>query len=328
MGHNLNEVNGKVSLMTKVKPWHGLGQIVEQAQTSEEAIKLAGLDYDVVKQPVFLQDGTQIPSKFATVRQDTNVPFGVVGRKYEILQNIEAFDFFDSIIGSKEAIFETAGAIGDGERVFITAKLPDYIKVGNGDQDLIEKYLFLTNTHDGSKPVTAAFTPIAIVCENTLNAALSNMSNQITLKHTKNVANKVKEAHKLMGIVNLLSKELNEVFNMMAKKPLVDKQLREIIVKTFASPANLNKLAEESEFSTKFTNVIDAVMQYALEDSTQQIDTRRGTVFGAYNAVTGYLHNVKNIDDRDSEDHLKSIISGTNALYTQKAFDLCLAEIK
>ena len=69
-------------------------------------------------------------------------------------------------------------------------------------------------------------------------------------------------------------------------------------------------------------------MQYALEDSTQQIGTRKGTVFGAYNAVTGYLHNVKNVEDRDQEDHLKSIISGTNAMYAQKAFDLCLAEIK
>jgi hypothetical protein len=87
-----------------------------------------------------------------------------------------------------------------GERIFITTKLPGYIKVG-GD-DLIEKYLFLTTSHDGFGSITAAFTPIRIVCNNTLNAALSNCSNSIKIRHTQNAKERLEQAHKVMGIAN------------------------------------------------------------------------------------------------------------------------------
>lgn len=99
-----------------------------------------------------------VPDYFATLRTDTSDVLGVVGKDYQIVQNNEAFSFFDSIVGGNGILYETAGALGKGERIFITAKLPDYIRVGK--EDLIEKYLFLTTSHDGSGSITAAFTPI------------------------------------------------------------------------------------------------------------------------------------------------------------------------
>ena len=111
-----------------------------------------------------MESRVDVPNFYATVRTDNDVVFGVVGKDYVIVQNTEAFSFFDAIVGGDGIQYETAGALGKGERIFITAKLPDYIKVGN--DDLIEKYLFLTTSHDGAGSIMAAFTPVRIVCNN------------------------------------------------------------------------------------------------------------------------------------------------------------------
>ena len=120
-------------------------------------------------------------------------------------------------------MYETAGALGSGEKIFITAKLPDYIKVGN--DDLIEKYIFLTTSHDGSGSITAAFTPIRIVCQNTLSMALNNCSNVFKIRHTESAQDRLKQAHKIMGISNKLSDELDDIFNTWAKVRITDKQI-------------------------------------------------------------------------------------------------------
>jgi phage/plasmid-like protein (TIGR03299 family) len=182
MAHNLfyNNDTDKVSFFSvKEKAWHGLGQIVEDYPTSAEAMRYAGLDYTVEKRPLFtnslandlaeLDNGEfpklDVPNFFSTVRTDNNSVLGVVGKDYEVVQNSDAFQFFDAIVGGGSGIkYETAGALGKGERIFITAKLPDYIRVGV--KDWIEQYLFLTTTHDGLGSITAAFTPIRIVCNN------------------------------------------------------------------------------------------------------------------------------------------------------------------
>jgi phage/plasmid-like protein (TIGR03299 family) len=178
---NFNQKTGKNSFMSvKEKAWHGLGQIIDRYPTSSEAIEHAGLDYIVEKRPLFTYDTEnhlgdpendiiipeiEVPNFFATVRADTEQVLGVVGNDYEVVQNRDAFSFFDAIVGGGDGIlYETAGALGNGERVFITAKLPDYIRVGV--KDWIEQYLFLTTTHDGLGSITAAFTPIRIVCNN------------------------------------------------------------------------------------------------------------------------------------------------------------------
>jgi hypothetical protein len=137
----LNEQTGKHSFFSvKEKAWHGLGQIVDQYPTSGEALQFAGLDYEVTKEDIFtanydgdnqLVDHTKkIISHFATMRKDTGAVLGVVGKDYEIVQNKDAFAFFDAIVGGEGIQYETAGALGNGERIFITAKLPGYIKVG------------------------------------------------------------------------------------------------------------------------------------------------------------------------------------------------------
>jgi len=222
MSHNINynQLTGKDSFFSvKEKAWHGLGQIIEDYPTSSEEIQYAGLDYSVEKWPMYAydpknetSDEPHVPHNFATVRTDNNCVLGVVGKDYQIVQNTDAFSFFDSIVGGKSGIlYETAGALGKGERIFITAKLPEYIKVGRND--LIENYLFLTSSHDGLGSITIAFTPIRIVCNNTLNAALQNNTNCIKIRHTASAGEKLKQAQHMLGISNLLTVELEAIYN-------------------------------------------------------------------------------------------------------------------
>lgn len=333
MAHNLNfnESTGMHSFFSvKEKPWHGLGTIIKEYPTSTEALKYAGLDFTVEKRKLYTLSGNEgelpdilVPDYYTTIRTDTEQVLGVVGKDYQIVQNIDAFSFFDSIVGGDGIMYETAGALGKGERIFITAKLPDYIKVGN--DDLIEQYLFLTTSHDGYGSITAAFTPIRIVCQNTLNAALRNYSNSIKIRHTANAKERLDQAHTILGISNNLSNQLEEVFNKWSKVRITDRSLKKLI--QLAMVPNKEVLAniqtgKEDDLSTMFKNICDNTYEYAMVNPSQQMETTKGTLFGAYNAVTGYYQNIKTY--KSEEVKLKSMfLGGIAQSRTQKAFNLC-----
>lgn len=341
MAHNIN-YNDKAEkhsfFSVQEKAWHGLGQVVNDYPTSAEAIKYAGLDYTVEKRKLFTLDNEsqlenpeetivvpeiEVPNFFATMRTDTEQVLGVVGKDYQIVQNVDAFNFFDAIVGGDGIQYETAGALGKGERIFITAKLPGYIKVGN--DDMTEKYLFLTTSHDGFGSITAAFTPVRIVCNNTLNAALRNCTGSIKIRHTANAKDRLAEAHRVMGISNKLSDELEGMFNQWARVRITDQQVQRLIQLAMVPNKEVLQNIQAGnldELSTAFTNVCNSVYEYAMTSPSQQQDTTKGTVFGAYNAVTGYFQNVRNY--KDDEAKVKSLLfGGTGQLRAQKAFSLC-----
>ena len=346
MAHNLflNPVTNQYSFMsTQQIAWHGLGQVIKDYPTSAEAIQLAGLDYTVEKRPLYTYDNNnfngdpdadilipeiEVDGFYATVRSDLDLVLGVVGKDYHVVQNRDAFTFFDSIVGGDGIQYETAGALGNGERIFITAKLPGYIKVGQ--DDLIEKYLFLTTSHDGSGSITAAFTPVRIVCANTLAAALRNHKNAIRIKHTASAKERLEQAHKVLGISNTLSQEMDAIFNQWATVKITDRQVQRLI--ELAMVPNKEVLANiqagnQDDLSTCFVNMCDHVFEYAMTSPTQQYATTKGTVFGAYNAITGYFQNVRQY--KDAEAKVKSILlGGTAQLRTQAAFNLCTSFVK
>jgi phage/plasmid-like protein (TIGR03299 family) len=331
MAHNINfnkQTQQHSFFSVKEKAWHGLGQIVDNYPTSKEALQFAGLDFEVLKRPNThkLDNGAEIVSKssFYTYRPDTGTILGDrLGKDYEVVQNIDAFSFFDAIAGGDGIQYETAGALGKGEKIFITAKLPGYIKVAK--DDCIEKYLFLTTSHDGYGSIMATFTPIRIVCNNTLNAAVKNCSNSIKIRHTVNAKERLEEAHKVLGISNQLSQQLDGIFNGWAKIRITDKEVQKLI--QMAMVPNKEVLqniqnGETDELSTCFKNMCEAVYEHNCTSPTQQTDATKGTVFGAYNAVTGYFQNVRSY--KDDEAKMKSLLyGGTAQLRTQKAFQLC-----
>lgn len=334
---NFNEKTGKHSFMSvKEKAWYNLEQVISRYPTSSEAIQFAGMDYIVEKRPLFTLDTDnhigntdlimpeiKVPNYFATVRADTEQVLGVVGNDYEVVQNRDAFTFFDTIVGGGDGVlYETAGALGKGgERIFITAKLPGYIKVGR--DDLIEKYLFLTTSHDGYGSITAAFTPTRVVCNNTLHAALNNMTSCIKIRHTQSAQERLKQAHQVMGISNMLSGQLEDIFNRWAHIRISDKEVLKLIQKAMAPGKEvLQDIVDENvdEYSRHFLNTVEKVGEYAFSNPTQQMETTKGTLFGAYYAITGFYQNVKQY--KNEEVKLKSILFGNGFNKTQSAFNL------
>lgn len=348
MSHNLNynsNTNQHSFFSVKEKAWHNLGQIIEHYPTSSEAIAYAGLDFEVEKRPLFtcnsenfavfkdvetdeymnsFEPNILVPDFFSTMRTDTDEVLGLVGKDYQVVQNTEAFGFFDSIVGGGTGIkYETAGCLGRGQVIFITAKLPDFIRVGR--EDLIEQYLFLTSSHDGSGSISIAFTPVRICCMNTLNAALKHNSGCIKIRHTTSAAEKLKQAHMMLGISNSLSIEMEVIYNRWSHVRISDPELKRLIqLAMVPNRETLEKLRnfQDDELSTQFNNIVENVYEYAMTSPTQQMDTTRGTVFGAYNSVTGYFQNVRTY--KDDESKFKSIMWGTGLTRTQTAFDLCL----
>jgi len=348
MSHNLNIINGKASFFSaKEICWHKLGVVTNKALNSSEAIIMAGLDYKVGLAPIYVpvkrirvdealnfrevarlienekpnySEIKTIPKKFGTFREDTGIPFGVVGGKYTIVQNIEAFDFFDSIIGKGLAQYETAGALGNGETIFITAKLPDTLLV-NG-KDPIDKYLLFTNTHDGSGAIQVLFTPIRVVCNNTLTMALQGANFKFTVRHTKSANDKLQNAAKVLGITNKATNELQEVFDIMSKTRMDDNMLTNFIT----TALDLQVDEQTGKLSTKAKNILNNVLEYNSIGIGQDIESCKGTVFGAYNAITGYFQNVKSYDN--NEDKMNDIIFGTSARKINTAYNIGLKLIK
>jgi len=311
MAHNLNETNGKVSFASTEKAWHGLGQIVKEAMTSKEAIELGGLGYEVVKKQIYADvDGIgkiAIPENFATIRKDTNEPLGVVGNRYQIVQNADAFVFFDAIVGQGQAIFETAGALGKGEKTFVTAKMPNYIRIA-GTDDVTEVYVVLTNTHDGSGAVICGITPIRIVCANTLRMALKGMTNKISIRHTKSAEKNLAQAHELLNITNLYTKQMNEAVNVLSLKKVSDAQVKDLIAGLFPSA---------SETTTRIDNIRAEVLNSYYTGIGQE--KVLGTAWGVLNGITHYTSHVKAYKDADTKfDNLLS--DGQSSKLVDKTF--------
>lgn len=196
---------------TRVTPWHGLGKIVAEAPTSEDAIHLAGLDWDVVQQKIYLEDGTEIKDAYANVRSTDNKPLGIVGNRYQIVQNVEAFSFTDSLLG-EGVKYETAGSLKDGKTIWLLAKLPDKYEILG---DKIDPYIVFTNTHDGTGSVKVAMTPVRVVCNNTLNMALHSATRTWTTRHIGDINKKLTDAQNTLQLAQNYMNETKVLFEKL-----------------------------------------------------------------------------------------------------------------
>lgn len=205
--------------------WHGLGTIVKEAPTSEEAIKLAGLDWDVVQEEVFTQDGVKIPDAVANVRSDNGSPLGIVGNRYQVVQNVDAFNFTDALLG-EGVKYETAGSLRDGKQIWLLAKLPEPYKILGED---VEPFVVFTNAHDGSSAVKVAMTPIRVVCNNTLNLALKKAKRTWSARHTGNFNQKWEQARKTLELADTYMNTLNETMETAYTVKVNDDKLHKLV---------------------------------------------------------------------------------------------------
>lgn len=324
MAHNLTIENEKASMMYYGEiPWHGLGTRLQKPATSEEAIVSAGLDWEVVKKPVYvkLDKRFQVKDTFAMVRKDKWQRnecdiLGVVGKNYTPVQNKDAFNFFDSIVGEKKAIYHTAGSLSGGKIIWILAKLPGYIRVvGN---DISEKYLLLSNSHDGSSMVQIKFTPIRVVCQNTLTIAM-NKGETLKVKHSRDVKDRLKQASELLGIVNDKYDTIERSFKNMAKVQLNEKRLNEYIKTIFPDPV------DELQYATVDNNreMVRELFEQGLGNNLPGV---QGTLWAGYNAVTELIDH--KITKQNKDMRTKSIWFGNGYNVKQKAFDVANDKMK
>lgn len=210
---------------TRTKPWHGLGVQVQEAPESKDALRLAGLDWKVYQREVYTDSGIRIDGYRANVRNTDNKVLGVVTERYKIVQNEEAFAFTDALLG-KGVRYETAGSLQEGRKVWLLARLPkEYIISG----EQISPYLVFSNSHDGSAAVRVAVTPIRVVCNNTLNLALSTAKRSWAMVHTGNIKGKIHEAQETLFMAETYMNKLGKEFETLKRQKLSDRQIKEYI---------------------------------------------------------------------------------------------------
>jgi phage/plasmid-like protein (TIGR03299 family) len=279
-------------------PWHGLGRELPECATADEMIRAAGVDWQVEKCPLEGPYYTMNadPSRFSLVRKAGNekeqdVLLGLVGKDYVPLQNTDAFKFFDPIVESKAAIFHTAGALGVGERVWVLAKLPGNIRViGN---DIVDKYLLLSNNHSGKESVTIKFTPIRVVCQNTLNFALQDGNQSVRVRHTGDLHKRLSEVPEMLGIINETYAKAGALFSEFASIRFGTVRFDQYLEGVFPRTERQKSEKKRPERWDRVTALF--------EKGDPGINEGRGTLWAAYNAVIrdeDYRHSTERGPDR------------------------------
>lgn len=321
MAAEIDVTTGEAAVFTAGQaPWHRLGRQVAEAQSSQEAIALAGLDWSVDKRNVAaaVPGGGWVPiaDQFATVRNDTDGVLGIVGKWYEPLQNREAFDFMDAIVGEGLCRYETAGALKGGRTIWMMARIPSEIRAAGSD--VIEPYLLLTNSHDGSSAVRIIPTTVRVVCQNTLTLALRQARGKgLTIRHTESLQHRVQVARNQLGLVVERLEELDEQIGVLTRTSLSTEELG----RYFAG------LVEgRSEKSQK--KLIEAFYGN-FENERQRLPGVAGSLWAAYNAVSEYTDHQMTVFGKDNvqvalENRLQSVWFGSGRALKEQAFESAL----
>ena len=224
------------------KPWHyaetsDVTKLIQEAPTSKDALHYAGLDWKVLQTPVYMENGIAIPNYRANVRSTDNACLGIVSDRYQIVQNTDAFEFTDAIVGETEngvVTYETAGSLCGGKKIWLLAKMP----VKKVLDDDVEPYMFFSNSHDGSGAIKVGMTPIRIVCNNTLNMALNSAKRSWSTKHVGDMQSKLEEAKLCLQMADQYMQNLDIEADRLANANLYREQIDEILDEMF--PINDN----------------------------------------------------------------------------------------
>lgn len=294
MAHNIESL-----FYTREKPWHGLGTMVAEAPTSADALRLAGLDWRVDARPIFTDEGKEIPGYKVNTRDSDGATLGIVTNRYTICQNEEAFAFTDELIGG-EVHYETAGSLSGGRRVWLLAKMENTTLAG----DEVEPYLCFTNTHDGTGSIRACMTPVRVVCNNTLNVALSTASRSWSAKHVGKVQEKIIEAQRALELAGKYMDALGEYADRLANTSINTDKIREILDELF--PVKEDDSDRVKENARRVKN--EYMVCYFMPD----LEKFRGTAWGALNAMADMVdHNApRRQTENYAENNWSRIIDG------------------
>lgn len=326
------------------RPWHGLGTEVANCMTSEEAIIAAGLDWQVEKKEIFTKDGLMVaedgdvvhapsekmvvvPGYYAIVRKTDARPLGVVGERYTPLQNKDAFAFFDEVVGTYDAIYETAGSLRHGKIIWIMSKLPGHV---GSSEDPIEMWLVLSNAHDGTRQLLMMATPVRVVCMNTLNIAISSAVANVEVRHTSGMMERVVDAREALGLTNLYFERMGEVMNMLKEFRMTEDEIKKYVYGLFPLKVKSEeKLAGfedvmNIELGPRIKTYVEKVLELVETGKGTDIPGVKGSAYGAFNAAVEFADHfqpVKGKNDSMLSRKLDSIWFGSAARFKQRAFE-------
>lgn len=309
---------------TQRPAWHGLGTVLKDAPTIEEALIKSGTDWEVVEKPLYADLGqvygndnreddlvlaSRIPSHKAIVRATDSSILGIVGENYRPVQNREAFQWFDFLLDAGDATLEAGGSLRFGKRIWVLAKM----KNGTGEvlnNDAVESYLLLSNAHDGTMGVWLMFTPIRVVCMNTLSSALSTANGQakigkaISIRHTESVTAQLEFAKSLVDTASRTFSDSIETYKEFARKRMNDKQFEGYFDRVFWGDHKVNiEKIEAGEKNPRDTSRVFAKVRELFECGTgQDIAGVRGTVWAGYNAFTEFVDHYRANSDESRLD--------------------------
>ena len=251
MAHNVESMFSA----NRVVPWHyeltkDATKLIQEAPTSKDALHLAGLDWDVLQTPVYMENGIEIPNYKANVRSTDNTCLGIVSDRYQIVQNTDAFEFTDAIVGETEngvVKYETAGSLCGGKRIWLLAKMPTR-KVLDDD---VDPYMFFSNSHDGSGAIRIGMTPVRIVCANTLAMALAGAKRSWSTKHVGDMQSKLEEAKLCLQMADKYMQNLDIEAERLANAKLYREQIDEILDEMFPIEDNDSDRKKQNVQSVK-----------------------------------------------------------------------------
>lgn len=226
MAHEITNTQGRHEFAyVGESPWHHLGQRLPAAATAEEIMAAAGLNWVVLSEGLHLADGTPVSGYKAQVRSDSREVLGIVSSDYRTFQNGDALGFLNTVVGQAEAVYHTAGSIRKGRKVFACAKLPQSIFVT--PQDVVEQYLLLVNNHDGDGGLHLRFTPVRVVCANTLGAAIAGAGTyQYSIRHMGDLDANVKAARAALGVGARYFEAAGRVYKALSAKEITATMLQ------------------------------------------------------------------------------------------------------
>lgn len=320
MAHELEIVNGQAKMAyVGETPWHSMGNAVTDEAVmynDEEFIKVAGLDTENEKIPLVTSDDHQEVDYYAVRRMSDKKILGTVGARYTILQNKDAFKWFRPWLETKEAALHTAGSLFGGSRIWVMAKLNrDPMEIVPGD--IVEKYLLLSHSHDGSLAVRAGFSGQRVVCWNTLSLAhKSDASKLLRCKHGKNVLQNLENIRETMDLVNSEFEATAEQYRLLANKEVNQADVQKYVKQVFGFGDE-----KDEDISTRSKNMFEEVFELIEAGKGNDLPGVRGTLWACYNGVTEYLsYNA----GRNQENRLNSLWFGQNAKMNEQALEIAL----
>ena len=297
-------------------PWHGLGTALEEADFYDwqSTCRKAGLDWKAERVPLLTADKQERVARFAVRRTSDGHILGTVGPKYTLLQNQDAFQWFNPFLEAREAALHTAGSLAEGSRIWVLAKLNrEPLVIAEGDA--VEKFILLSHSHDGSLAVRVGFTPVRVVCANTLAMAHgSDAGKLIRVKHSRSVHDNLENIREVMDLANAEFEATAEQYRLLAHKDINQADLRKYVRRVF-------KLDEDKDVSGRMRNILDDVARLTEAGVGNDLPSVRGTWWAAYNGVTDYLSHEYG---RNESNRLNSLWFGENARVNRHALDTAL----